>query len=511
MSRPNILWICTDQQRSDSLGCAGNPIVRTPNIDSIAAGGTRFTRHITPMQMCSPSRACMATGLYQRNHQLITNGRFLPESIPTVMSMLSEAGYRTHGVGKQHLQPLLAAAERKMPDSRAFWNLPEAKTWRGPYYGFQTMDMLLGESDTAHLAGHYAAWLKENHPESYNLLEPEQAKESPNAELDEIWRSAMPAELHYNSWITDRATEFIADAAQQAEPFFLYVSYPDPHHPFDPPEPYADRYNPADMPLPEVTDADRNGRPPYCNELYPTDQGFRDLYWAADDAIEAGVLYPTEHLSRETLQTAVAYTYSMIEMIDDGVGDLLAALQAHGLDDNTIILFTSDHGDYLCDHGLLHKGPAPYRQITEVPLLVRGPGIKNEQTVSSLTSHIDLAPTLLELAGIEHDAAQFDGLSLVSLLAGGETAVRDHTFGEYHPTVHTDLYNQTVYKGQWRYTIYPYLPNWGELFDLENDPTERVNLYFDDAYATIREELSNLLANEYPPQPTVENPMICKW
>ena len=209
--------------------------------------------------------------------------------------------------------------------------------------------MLLGESDTAHIAGHYANWLKEEHPQFQNHLKPEFAKEPPLAELDEIWRSAMPTELHYNSWITECSLAFIEEAARQESPFFLFVSYPDPHHPFDPPEEYADRYNPADIPLPEVTKADVNGRPPYCDTLFPKGHGFRDLYWSADKGIESGVTMTTEHLSREVLQTAVAYTYSMIEMIDDGVGKLLNALHDKGLADNTIIIFTSDHGDYLGD------------------------------------------------------------------------------------------------------------------------------------------------------------------
>ena len=131
MNKPNILFICTDQQRSDSLGCYGNQQVRSPHIDSIATSGVRFKRHITPMQICSPSRATMITGLYPRNHQLITNGKALPESIPTLTQTLADEGYQTHSVGKQHLQPLLAPAKLNMPDSRAFWEKPDATTWNG--------------------------------------------------------------------------------------------------------------------------------------------------------------------------------------------------------------------------------------------------------------------------------------------------------------------------------------------------------------------------------------------
>ncbi|MGI9319618.1 MAG: sulfatase-like hydrolase/transferase, partial [bacterium] len=140
MSQPNFIFICTDQQRSDSLGCAGNQIVRSPNIDAIAAGGMRFTRHITPMQICSPSRATMLTGLFPRHHGLAMNGMALPESVPTLTAMLGQAGYRTHGVGKQHLQPLLAPQRYAMPDSRAFWDSPNSVDWTGPYYGYQTLD-----------------------------------------------------------------------------------------------------------------------------------------------------------------------------------------------------------------------------------------------------------------------------------------------------------------------------------------------------------------------------------
>ncbi|MFT5134056.1 MAG: arylsulfatase [Gammaproteobacteria bacterium] len=155
MKKPNILWICTDQQRSDSLGCYGNTEVRSPNIDSIANSGVRFNRHVTPMQICSPIRATMITGQYPRNHQLITNGMALPEDVPTITNALSEDGYNTHAVGKQHLQPILAPAELNMPDSRAFWKKPDADSWHGPYYGYQTIDLLIGESDTAQIAGHY--------------------------------------------------------------------------------------------------------------------------------------------------------------------------------------------------------------------------------------------------------------------------------------------------------------------------------------------------------------------
>lgn len=510
MTRPNILLICTDQQRSDSLGCYGNPHVRSPNIDAIAAAGTRFERHLTPMQICSPSRATMISGLYPRHHQLITNGRALPDNVPTLMSLLAASGYNTHGVGKQHLQPILAASELAMPDSRAFWRRPEANDWNGPFYGYQTIDLLLGESDTAQIAGHYASWLRQNFPQSVDLLKPEFADEAPPSDLDEIWRSAMPSKQHYNTWISDCSARFIEQQAGQDDPFFLFVSYPDPHHPFDPPAEYAERYDPEKFDLPQISEVDLASRPPYCTELFP--QGpFRESYWSADEGAEAGSMITTDAISETSMRSAIAYTSAMIEMIDDGVGRILDALAAAGLADDSIVIFTSDHGEYLGDHGLLHKGPASYRGLTELSMLMRGPGIGSGQVVDSLSSHIDLVPTLLELTDTPSTGIAFDGLSLAPLLRGDSDSLREHLFGEYHPTVRKELYNQTIYRGQWRYTIYPEMSDWGEMFDLETDPGETRNLFFDDEHADLRRELSGILEREFPPQAQVENRLLCKW
>ncbi len=452
----------------------------------------------------------MISGLYPRNHQLITNGMKLPETVPTLTQALVDNGYRTHAVGKQHLQPILAPAELNMPDSRAFWKKPDAASWKGPFYGYQTIDLLLGESDTAQIAGHYAHWLQENYPQLVDHLKPELADQSPPQDLDEIWRSAMPVECHYNTWIADRAVDFLSAQKAAESPFCLFVSYPDPHHPFDPPAEYADRYKPEEMPLPQVPDCDLESRPPYCADLFPKAQGFRKLYWQANEGAEAGSSITTEAISDASIQKAIAYTHAQVEMIDDGVGRMLAQLRENGLDDDTIVIFTHDHGEYLGDHGLLHKGPASYRQLTELSLLISGPGILANHQVNSLTSHIDIAPTLLSLTGSE-PGADMDGVNLQPLLEGSTTRVRDYTFGEYHPTVRKDLYNQTVYKDQWRMTMYPEMPDWGELFDLDADPLEHRNIYFESEFESIRQELAELLRNEFPPQPKVANEVLAKW
>jgi arylsulfatase A-like enzyme len=457
----------------------------------------------------------MLTGLYPRNHQLIINGMALPEAVPTIPDIFSNAGYRTHGVGKQHLQPLLAPSEHNMPDSRAFWQTEKSGGWNGPFYGYQTVDLLLGESDTAHLAGHYANWLNENHPGAAELLKPENASEQPPEDLDEIWLCALPVELHYNTWITNCAVNFlntIRGSDQDSEKaFFLFISYPDPHHPFDPPVEYAQRYQAEDMPLPTVEGDELSRMPPYYGELYPKGQGFRELYWAAHADMEAGSMITTEDISDASMRKAIAYTHAMVEMIDDGVGNILKALDETGSMDNTFVIFTSDHGELLGDHGLLHKGPPSYRQLTEVSLLMRGPGIEAGMTTKALTNHVDLAPTLLDLAGIDATNMRFDGRSMRPVLDQDVAEFRKYNFGEYHPAAKAELYNQTVSTTRWRLTRYPDRPEWGELFDLENDPGEHYNLFNQPDHSEIISELSEILASRFPPQASVDNQALCKW
>jgi arylsulfatase A-like enzyme len=211
------------------------------------------------------------------------------------------------------------------------------------------------------------------------------------------------------------------------------------------------------------------------------------------------------------MRRAIAYTHAMVEMIDDGVGEILGALGNTKHADNTTIMFTSDHGEYLGDHGLLHKGPPSYRQLTEVSLLVQGPDVVAGKMTDALTNHIDLAPTILHLAGVDTGTTEFDGQSLVSVLSGNDDGFRLYNFGEYHPTAKPELYNQTVSTRRWRLTRYPARPQWGELFDLENDPGEHFNLFNEPGHEKLIDELSGILETNFPPQPEVDNTALCKW
>jgi arylsulfatase A-like enzyme len=196
------------------------------------------------------------------------------------------------------------------------------------------------------------------------------------------------------------------------------------------------------------------------------------------------------------MRSAIAYTYDTIAMIDHAIGRILTALDRAGRRDTTVVAFTSDHGELLGDHGLLRKGPPPYRQLLQVPLIVAGPRVASGST-NALTSHVDVKATLLDVMGIEGDSG--DGHSFASLLDGGRPRVRVEAFAEYHPRVVPNQYNQTIITSDWRLTLYPREHAWGELFDRKADPGEHHNLFHGHHSAAVREHLSARLAHDWPP------------
>ncbi|MGH7125918.1 MAG: sulfatase-like hydrolase/transferase, partial [Stellaceae bacterium] len=216
---PNLVLFMADQLRADALGCFGNPFARTPALDALAARGARLGAHMTPNQICSPSRATLFSGLYARNHGLVHNGIALREDVELMTHALARASYRTHGIGKFHFQPILAPAPYRMPESNAFWERADAQAWCGPYYGFQTVDFVIGESAAATVAGHYARWLKATAPDLAALYQREHALAPAPADLDEVWKCAIPERFHYNRWIGDRAKDFLSTVG--SENFFL--------------------------------------------------------------------------------------------------------------------------------------------------------------------------------------------------------------------------------------------------------------------------------------------------
>jgi arylsulfatase A-like enzyme len=504
---PNLVLFMADQLRADAPGCFGNTFARTPVLDAMAARGARLSGHMTPNQICAPSRASLFSGLYARNHGLVHNGIALREDIELVPHALARAGFRTHGIGKFHFQPILAPATFHMPESSAFWEQPESAGWRGPYYGFQTAEFVIGESAAATDAGHYARWLEATAPGVLELYQRGRALAPPPRDFDEVWKCAVPEHLHYNRWIADRACAFLANL--RGENFFLFVSFPDPHHPFTPPRPWCDMFRPADIPTPSAVPGELLHMPDYIAAMGQEAEDGRKTYLefllSPGTPREQGFMMKTAEISDATLRLAIAHTYGSVAMIDDCIGRVLRALSENGLDDDTVVAFTSDHGEFLGDHGLLRKGPPPYRQLLNVPLVLAGPGI-GPVTVEALTSHIDLKATILDLLGVDGDDG--DGASLGALLRGETEIGREAIWAEYHPRVVPEQYNQTLITTDWRVTVYARRPDWGELFDRRADRHENRNLFHDPGYRRVRDDLVARLQHDWPAASEAGGPRI---
>ena len=499
----NVILITADQLRADALRCYGNGAARTPNLDGLAARGCRLLNHFTPNQICSPSRATLFSGLFARRHGLVCNGIALDPDSELIAHALARAGYRTHGVGKFHFQPILAAAELRMPDSNAFWGLPESQHWQGPFYGFETADILIGESAAATEGGHYARWLETVAPGAQRLYRRENALAPPPGDLDEVWKCAIPEQLHYNRWIAERACAFLDQL--DGESFFLFVSFPDPHHPFAPPAPWCDLIAPSSVPLPRVVAGELDRMPDYVSaDLFGAEgaddgrKSYLDFLLSPGRPREQGFMGETRGISEATMRLLIAHTYGSVGMVDACIGRIVAKLSERRLLDDTIVMFTADHGELLGDHGLLRKGPPPYKQVLQVPFIVAGPRIE-AAAHAALTSHVDVKATLMDLLELAGDGG--DGASFAPILRGERTETQDALFAEYHPRVTREQYNQTIITNEWRLTLYPERRDWGELFDRRRDPGEHNNLFHQTEHARTRDELAARLGKDWPPAP----------
>jgi arylsulfatase A-like enzyme len=491
--RPNVLLIMTDQHRGDALGCAGNPVLRTPALDRLAREGARCARAYVQNPICMPSRASLFTGRYVRSHRVWTNGVCLPPEEVTLAHVLGAAGYRTAAVGKLHFTPTGGPPGPGRYEAQAAWRDPAPAAalddWSGPYYGFQTVQLALGHNAPG---GHYGRWLRREHPEALPLFDRAAALRPPSG-APESWKSGLPVAQHSSTWVADTTIDFLRrqvgpdgpDAAgRPGAPFFAVCSFPDPHHPFAPPAPWADAYDPAAVPPPVRRAGELDRLPPHFREH------FRGAWSRRGSTPPA---HP-DGLPEAQVREIIAHYYGMISLVDDNVGRVLGALDALGLAADTLVLFTSDHGELLGDHGLLLKGPFLYESLVRVPLLWRLPGrIAAGATLTHPVAHVDVVPTVLDLLGYEAPLG-VQGQSLAPALRAGPAApaLRPWALTEYRTGFSPDLSLKQIQDGRYKLTWYGH-GAFGELFDLVADPHELENRFHDPACAGVRRELQDLL------------------
>ncbi len=452
--RPNILFITTDEQRFDCVGCYGNPVIRTPNIDRIADEGVRFARGYVQNPMCMPSRMAIMTGRYCSEHGCNINCTGIPahEQARTFMQYLQNAGYYTAAIGKMHMMPKY-----------------------GPF-GFAYLDLTEGKADANN---QYIDYLK---AKSLNG----QQHEAKGEKLPfGTYTNALPAADTIDAFIGRRAVRWLEQWKDEA-PFFLWVSFCNPHFPFDPPEPYDTMYDPAHVPLPVWREGEMATKP--TQHQLQKERGY-------DQVTEA------------QLRKIVANYYGNITLVDEQVGQLLATLDRQGLTDNTLIAFSSDHGDHLGDHLLLHKSGVTFYDVSvRVPYLIRYPALFPQGIVcEDLVESIDLPATFLEVAGVQPPETM-QGRSLVGLAEGHISDWRDDAFCEIdlrlNPRMHgpndpgSRDYVAMICTREWKYVHFPNL-GIGELYDLINDPYELENLFYDPAYVAKVAEMRLRLLNRF--------------
>lgn len=496
--RPNFLFLITDQQRADWLGCYGHPVLKTPHIDAIAARGTRFDNFHVASPVCMPNRASLLTGRYPTLHGLRYNGCVLPARTNTFVDQLAEAGYHTAAIGKSHLQPFTTippmgftdaqiaatpeawkhdptAYQEEAPDNYSADGRYEIRT---PYYGYQHVDMITRHGDRC--GGHYQQWFREHAPDWEALHDP--ANElAHNYACPQAYRTPIPEDLYPTAWVRDRAVDYLETRAGADDPFFAFVSFPDPHHPFNPPGKYWGMYSPEDFDVPLPYEAHQNPSAP-MQWLHANWKG-----GGGQTTAQSAMM-----IDNQQIKEAMALTAGMISCVDDAVGVIIEALERSGQAGNTVICYNSDHGDYMGDFNMILKGALPFRSITRVPFIWSDPATRTPASTAALASTVDLSATILERAGI----APFNGnqgRSLASALGGGE-GERDEVLIEYNDGGKRMGFAKparvrALVTSRWRYTLYKDQA-WGELYDLANDPRETCNLWEDPAYRDVRGHLA---------------------
>jgi arylsulfatase len=421
-SKPNILYLMTDQHRVDCLGCAGNRVIKTPNLDSIAADGVLFSNAYTSTPSCTPARSAILTGLSPWHHGMLGYGRVADQYPLELPQAMRDAGYYLFGIGKMHWYP--------------------QKKLRG-YHGLLVDES--GRAETPGFVSDYRLWFKQQAPD----LNPDATGIGWNDYRAKAY--ALPERLHPTTWTGDRAVEFI-EKYDRPQPFLLKVSFARPHSPYDPPQRFMDMYRADDMPPPHV--GDWAGR----NALH--DEPPNPSLWHGDLGV------------RQAKESRRAY-YGSVTFIDEQIGRILAALKKRGLYDNTLILFFADHGDMLGDHHLWRKTYA-YESSAKIPMILRWPGSMGaaRQRGGKLpqpTELRDVLPTFLDAAGVAIPSG-LDGRSLLDLVRGQTGNWRPFIDLE-HSMCYSNDHWTALTDGRHKYIYYAY-DGREQLFDLEKDPGE---------------------------------------
>ncbi|MFJ8857686.1 sulfatase-like hydrolase/transferase [Streptomyces sp. NPDC102451] len=448
----NLLFLMTDQHRVDTLGCYGNPHVATPNLDRLAATGTRFDRFYTPTAICTPARASLLTGQAPFRHRLLANYERnvgyledLREDAFTFPAALAERDYRLGLIGKWHGGTHRNAAS----------------------YGFEGPDLPGWHNPVDH--PDYLAYLEERGLPPYRISEPIRGM-APGGNPGNLLAARLhqPVEATFEHYLATRAIEHLERYAAGEEPFFLATHFFGPHLPYLLPDAYFDLYDPELVELPPSIAETFEGKPPVQRNY--------SAHWAFDT------------IPIETTRKLIAVYWGYVTLIDEQIGRILTRLDELGLSEDTSVFFTADHGEFTGAHRLHDKGPAMYEDIYRIPGIIRIPGAA-PQVRDELVSLTDCTATLLELAGCDPSPA-VDSRSLVPLVKGEHPRWPGELVAEFHG--HHFPYPQRMIRDD-RYKLVVNPESVNELYDLEADPHELSNRYTHPEFEAVRARLMRRL------------------
>lgn len=517
----NILFITTDQQRYDALGCNGGQIARTPVIDKLAADGVNYQRAYNQNTVCMPARSTMLTGQYVRTHGVVANGIPLPQDAPSIAGWLAElAGYKTALLGKAHFEPGFDLENNLYEENRRAKD-GDVGPWRGFDTSIQVMHTALAPGERP--LGHYGYWLEEHHPEFlHSFGEVLGAKGGGDTGAPETTNNQMPRELYHTDWVRDHTIAWL-DSLGADDDFFCWMSFPDPHHPWDPPASELHRVPWQDLDLPPG----HPGSPDAIRKVL----GEKPAHWLAVYEgrlwnIEGGpATYRPQALTADMIREVNAKTHVMNELIDEAVGEVVKKLEAMGVADDTDIFFTTDHGEMQGDFGFLFKGPYHTDALMRLPFVWRpapSAGV-TPAVVTDPVGQLDLAPTFCEIAGAP-TPDWIQGSTLPTADGSGHERVItewDSQFPNY------GMHLRSIYRDGWLCTAYEpstggqpngleehpvmqhlmgdrlttpidiqYDGTEGELYNVVDDPLQWHNRWDDPEYRAVRDDLvGDLRAN----------------
>jgi arylsulfatase A-like enzyme len=445
--RPNILFICTDYQSGEDGPSLGASFLDMPTLDRLCRNGVLFSRHYSTAPVCQPARCTWLTGQYPHTHGMWGNyEQWIPEDSPVLMKELGKIGYYTVGIGKMHFKPwnrIVGFHRRILADRKA--NLESDKEYRDDYAGFLAR---YGLNRWDYLKLQYES----NPPHVYD------------------W--PFPPECHIDYYVGSQAVKLIESGELDDKyPWFMWVSFNGPHNPWDPPAEFSKPYLEMDLPSPRTYPGELEAKPT---------ANTRARYGYTKEVAD----YIDRHPDRAAgyIKRIRAGHYGNLTFIDRQLEKILHALEKKNALDDTIIIFTSDHGALLGDHGSFHKGLI-YERSARVPFVVHCPVRFKARRTPALTGHVDLMPTILSLAGapIPH---KVEGKDISPILSNKQRSIQDRLMIEIS-------HNVGIIQDRWK--MFVYSNGEGELYDLENDPDERRNLYLDPAHAGIKRDLRSQL------------------